>query len=194
MEQLYIAINTTIYLNIAACPNMYGMLEDKEDSRNVLGCFSDPFLVSLEDFQRRFGDQLSSILYSFIVTAKNELPADSLGSFIDHNRVKIDLSTSEVQESASLLDLQYLLGFLQRNAMELSEYLGMDKSSLLGVTSDLLEVRNALAHGLYQTESYENRSDMIAKFFRRAIVFVKQIILKVESKVYHIMCVLILNY
>ncbi len=90
---------------------MLGPIDDRDSYS------PDPFLVSLIDYQRRFSDKLAIVLKTVVMKAANDDNLkDKLGSFIDHSRSKIDLSSSEGQQSASLLDLQYLLGYMQRNA------------------------------------------------------------------------------
>ena len=135
----------------------------------------DPFLVSLIDYQRRFSDQLAAVL-STIVLGVNDDPdiKDKLGSFIDHSRTRIDINTEEGQQSASLHDLQYLLGYLKRNSLPLSEYFGIQKSSFVDVLSDLLEVRNALAHGMYKENSKEE-VDKTQRFIMRGIGLVENL-------------------
>ena len=77
--------------------------------------------------------------------------------------------------SASLFDLQYLLGYMQRNAAILAGFLGVEKPFLVGVATDLLEIRNLLAHGLYKDDSPEEKSKKTEKFIQRGLTFVKQI-------------------
>ena len=153
---------------------MLGPPEDKGDTYS-----EDPFLVCLVDYQRRFGDELAGVLSAVVMIASRDESLDGkLGSFIDHNRTKIDLSSEEVQDCASLRDIQYLLGYLLRNSAVLADYLGMETEYLRGVVGDLLEVRNELAHGLYKREGYERESEKTEKFIRRGIDFIGRIIAK----------------
>ena len=131
----------------------------------------DPFLVSLIDFQRQFSDRLATVLNAVTrKAAKDESLQDKLGSFINYDRSKIDLSSSEGQQSASLFDLQYLLGYMQRNATILAGFLGVEKPYLTGVVTDLLEIRNLLAHGLYKDDSIEEETE---KFIQRGLTFIE---------------------
>ena len=140
------------------------------------GSSSDPFLVSLVDFQRKFSDRLAVVLSAVVRKAANDSGLqDKLGSFIDYSRSKVDLSSSEGQQSASLFDLQYLLGYMQRNAATLAGFLGVEKPFLVGVATDLLEIRNLLAHGLYKDDSPEEKSKKTEKFIQRGLTFVEQI-------------------
>ena len=156
---------------------MLGPVED-EDSNSP-----DPFLVSLIDYQRRFSDRLATVLNAVVMKAVNDTDIqDKLGAFIDYSRSKIDLSSSEGQRSASLFDLQYLLGYMQRNATVLAGFLRVEKPYLTGVVTDLLEIRNLLAHGLYKDDSREEESDKTEKFIRKGLNFVEQI---VKNVTYH---------
>ena len=143
----------------------------------------DPFLVSLVDYQRRFSDQLAAVLNAIVLGA-NAIPdlEVKLGSFIDHSRTKIDMNTQEGQQSASLHDLQYLLGYLKRNSQVFSELFGMEKSFFVDVLSDLLEVRNALAHGLYKENSKEEE-DKTQRFILRGISLVKHNIMREKYEI-----------
>ena len=172
--------------NVTAGPILFGHVEEPtkeaspEDDNS--SPFQDPFLVSLEDYQRHFGHQLSCALKLFIAAAQSDI-ATELGGFIRHDRTKIDISTPEGQDSASMFDLQYQLGFMQRNAKSLSVYVGMEESDFADVTLDLLEVRNSLAHGLHHRDTYEEKCGITIKYFRRAIMFVEKVKDKIQLEV-----------
>lgn len=138
---------------------------------------SDPFLTSLVDYQRRFSDELAKVLNAVVMMAiQDKRISEKLGAFIDHNRLKIDLTSEEGQENASLRDIQYLLGYLQRNSASLAGYFGMERQYLMGVVSDLMEIRNILAHGLYLKEQEGEMSGKTEKFIQRGIEFVLRIV------------------
>lgn len=138
---------------------------------------SDPFLITLIDYQRQFSDRLAIILREVVLKAANdENIRDKLGAFIDYNRSKIDLSCLEGQKSASLYDLQYLLGYFQRNATILADFIKVEKLHLIGVVTDLLEIRNLLAHGLYKDVSQEEEREKAEKFVQRGIIFIQGIV------------------
>jgi hypothetical protein len=134
---------------------------------------SDAFLISLIDYQRRFSDELASALNAVVMMALSDKTLkESLGSFIDHNRLKIDPTSAEGQESASLYDIQYLLGYLQRNSAEFASYFGMEREYLTSVVTDLMEIRHVLAHGLYLRERDREVGEKTEKFIQRGIDFV----------------------
>ncbi len=138
---------------------------------------SDPFLICLVDYQRRFSDQLATVLNTVVMNLWQDFTLKGkLGSYIDYNREKIDLTSERGQDSASMYDIQYLLGYLQRNCTVLADYLGMGMEYLAGVVSDLLEIRNELAHGVYDRSGQpEEESDRTAKFIQRGIDFVRRL-------------------
>jgi len=82
-----------------------------------------------------------------------------------------------------MFDIQYQLGFMQRNAAVLSEYLGMEELELVGVALNMLEVRNSLAHGLNHRDGYREKADLTSKFFKRGILLAEKMKTKVQSKV-----------
>ena len=146
----------------------------------------DPFLTSLMDYQRKFTNQLAGVLRGVVIRASQDKRI-KIGAFIDHNRKKIDLSTLEGRECASLLDTQYLLGYLQRNCEVMAKHLGLKEAYLSGVVCDLLEVRNVLAHGLYKKGSSrgdgggdgdgsDEEREKTDKFIQRVLDFIKHII------------------
>lgn len=140
----------------------------------------DPFLIGLVDYQRRFSDELASVLNAVVIMAVHDKTLrGKLGSFIDHNRQKIDPTSEEGQDSASLRDIQYLLGYIQRNSSEFASYLGMKKDYLTGVVSDLLEIRNILAHGLYRKD--RDVSEKTEKFIRKGIDFIQRIVARQQA-------------
>lgn len=143
---------------------------------------SDPFLIGLVDYQRRFSDELATVLNAVVMMAVHDKTLrGKLGSFIDHNRQKIDPTSEDGQESASLRDIQYLFGYLQRNSTELAGYLGMTREYLTGVVRDLLEIRNILAHGLYRMERNKDVSEKTEKFIQRGIDFIQRIVARQEA-------------
>lgn len=148
---------------------MLGPMEDTESYT------ADPFLISLIDYQRRFTIILAEVLNAVVKKAMQDNQLN-LGSFIDYTRTKIDPSTVEGQQSASLFDLQYLLRYLQKNATVLAEYLGVEESYLIGFVTDLLEIRNVLAHGLYQEENHDKESIKTEKFIQGGLNFIEQIL------------------
>ena len=143
---------------------------------------SDPFLTSLVDYQRRFSDELATVLNTVVMMATQDKNiSKKLGAFINHNRLKVDLTSKEGQGSASLRDIQYLLGYLQRNSASLAGYFGVERDYLMGVISDLMEIRNILAHGLYQKEREGEVSDKTEKFIQRGVEFVQRILRSQEA-------------
>lgn len=146
------------------------------------GTYSDPFLTSLVDYQRRFSDELSTVLSAVVMGAmKDDTLKGKLGSFIDHNRTKIDPTSEEGQDSASLRDIQYLLGYMQRNSAELAGYLGMSRDYLTGVASDLLEIRNVLAHGLYRRGRRDEEREKTEKFIQRGVDFIQRVVARLDA-------------
>lgn len=155
---------------------MFGAMED--------GNRADPFLVSLVDYQRRFSDELAKVLNKVVITIHSTLKdEETLGSFIDYTRTKIDLSTQQGQQSVSLYDVQYLLGYIQRNVAVFAKFLEMDESDLVGIVSDLLEVRNMLAHGMCLTLDAPEKLDIAIKFIQRGINLVECSARKLQDKV-----------
>lgn len=146
----------------------------------------DPFLTSLVDYQRRVTGELAGVLRGIVIRAsQDEHIKGKLGAFIDHNRKKIDLRTLEGQECPSLHDTQYLLGYLQRNCAVLANHLGLEEAYLIGIVSDLLEVRNVLAHGLYKKGSSGDddaeEREKTDKFIQRVLDFIERIIASQDS-------------
>ncbi len=62
----------------------------------------------------------------------------------------------------------------------------MEKTYLTGVVTDLLEIRNLQAHGLYKDSSYEEESDKTEKFIQRGLTFVKRIVDNITDEDYNV--------
>ncbi len=77
---------------------------------------------------------------------------------------------------------------MQKNSASLATYVGMDESSFSDVTLNLLEVRNSLAHGLHQRESYEEKRELTVKYFRVAIALAEKMKGKVKTEVSWLVC------
>jgi hypothetical protein len=130
---------------------------------NLLGCkvtvkaeggksyMIDPFLIGCLDFQRRFGDIISkALLLAVKAVFKNQ--GSSQGEYIEfrnRDNVCIDPSSKQGEDDPDIYDFYRLVEHIKHNKERYASHLGTSSDYVAAICSDLLHVRNCLAHNRY---------------------------------------------
>ena len=107
----------------------------------------DPFMIGTLDFQRRFGDAMSKVLHLPVKAVFRDPKYQVV--FKNIEGMYIDPGTEEGEEDASIYDLYRLLEHIKKHAPQYEDYLNPETKCIEAICSDLLVVRNSLAHTRY---------------------------------------------
>ena len=150
----------------------------------------DPFTVGTLDFQRRFGDIMSMILKLPVKAVFKDTKYDVI--FMNMERKRIDPNKDGAMDD-SLYDFYRLVEHIRRHSEQYADHLQDTSQNIKAICSDLLIVRNDLAHTRYiacdQTEAFTRHRtlDFTAKCFDRGLEIAKLINRK-HNEVYIILC------
>ena len=139
----------------------------------------DPFMIGTLDFQRRFGDAMSKVL-QLLVKAVFRIPKNK--DTVVYRNIEgtcIDPSTEEGEKDASIYDFYRLVEHIKRHSLQYAEYLGTKPQHIKAICSDLLVVRNDLAHARYiaddrnQDHTRHRSLNFTAQYMDRCLELVK---------------------
>lgn len=174
--------------------------------KHVLGCrvtvktgrdssyTTDPFLIGCLDFQRRFGDILSNALL-LAVQAVFRSSQRGLIEFRNRDNKCVDPSSEQGENDPDIYDLFRLLEHIKRYKEQYASYLNASSEYIAGICTDLLHVRNRLAHKHYLADDqkgdftfHQRTLPFTAKYLDRGLEIMELLRKKLKEVKFHITC------
>ena len=111
----------------------------------------DPFLIGCLDFQRRFTDSVTKALLLTVQAVFKDQRGSQRNRvvFLNVDGEEIDPSTEEGKKDRSIYDFYRLVEHIKRHHQHYASHLNTSPDHIGGICSDLLRVRNSLAHAVY---------------------------------------------